>query len=168
MKTTWLCGKLAYKIFYNRYLVGRLLALVTDPPTASVDPVAFYAYMSKPEPNPSNHFTLIFDVVRTNLGNGYNKHSGTFVAPSAGAYVITWTINTSPHGAHHINLMVNSAIAGGTLTDTEETGDYDSDSNTAVLVLNQGDSVNLRITYPSVGILYADSRAFTSFSGWKL
>nr|XP_022317093.1 uncharacterized protein LOC111120578 isoform X2 [Crassostrea virginica] len=146
----------------------RLLALVTDPPTASVDLVAFYAYMSKPEPNPSNHFTLIFDVVRTNLGNGYNKHSGTFVAPSAGAYVITWTINTSPHGAHHINLMVNSAIAGGTLTDTEETGDYDSDSNTAVLVLNQGDSVNLRITYPSVGILYADSRAFTSFSGWKL
>ena len=64
--------------------------------------------------------------------------------------------------------MVNSAIAGGSLTDTQETGDYDSDSNTAVLVLNQGDSVNLQITYPNAGVLFADSRAFTSFSGWKL
>ncbi|XP_052688839.1 uncharacterized protein LOC128167271 [Crassostrea angulata] len=134
-----------------------------------VEPVAFYAYMSKSEPTPSNHHSLIFDVLKTNLGNGYNKFSGTFVAPFAGAYVFTWTINTNPHGAHFINLMVNNAIVGGTLTDTQEANDYDSDSNTAVVVLSQGDSVSLRTTSASDRAqIYADVHAFTSFSGWRL
>ena len=134
-----------------------------------MEPVAFYAYMSKPEPAPSYHHTLIFDVAKTNLGNGYSKHSGTFVAPSAGVYVFTWTINSGVHGSHAINLMVNSAVAGGTLTDTQDTNDYDSDSNTAVLVLNQGDNVNLRTTQPSDRtVINADNHAFTSFCGWKL
>ena len=148
---------------------GRLLALVTDPSPTPVEPVAFYAYMSKSEPAPSNHHTLIFDVAKTNLGHGYNKYSGTFVAPSAGAYVFTWTINTNPHGAHFINLMVNNAVVGGTLTDTQAADDYDSDSNTAVVALNQGDSVNLRTTGSSDRAeIYVDIHAFTCFSGWRL
>lgn len=134
-----------------------------------VEPVAFYAYMSKSEPTPSNHHALVFDVLKTNLGNGYNKYSGTFVAPYAGAYVFTWTININPHGAHWINLMVNDAIVGGTLADTQVTDDFDSDSNTALVVLNQGDSVILRTTSGSDRAdIYADSRAFTSFAGWRL
>lgn len=134
-----------------------------------VEPVAFYAYMSKSEPTPSNHHSLIFDVLKTNLGNGYNKFSGTFVAPYAGAYVFTWTINTNPHGAHFINLMVNNAIVGGTLTDTQDANDYDSDSNTAVVVLSQGDSVSLRTTGASDRAeIYADMHAVTSFAGWRL
>ncbi|XP_065921924.1 C1q-related factor-like [Magallana gigas] len=134
-----------------------------------VEPVAFYAYMSKSEPTPSNHHSLIFDMLKTNLGNGYNKFSGTFVAPSAGAYVFTWTINTNPHGAHWINLMVNNVIVGGTVSDTQDTADFDSDSNTAVVVLDQGDSVNLRTTLPSDrAVLVADVHAFTSFAGWRL
>eukprot|EP00105_Crassostrea_gigas_P036309 XP_019920457.1 PREDICTED: complement C1q tumor necrosis factor-related protein 3 [Crassostrea gigas] len=134
-----------------------------------VEPVAFYAYMSKSEPTPSNHHALVFDVLKTNLGNGYNKFSGTFVAPFAGTYVFTWTINTNPHGAHFINLMVNNAIVGGTLADTQDTADFDSDSNTAVVVLSQGDSVILRTTYNSDRAdIYADSHAFTSFAGWRL
>uniref|UniRef100_A0A8W8LA66 C1q domain-containing protein n=1 Tax=Magallana gigas TaxID=29159 RepID=A0A8W8LA66_MAGGI len=132
------------------------------------EPVAFYAYMSKPEPTPSNHHSLIFDVLKTNIGNGYNKFSGTFVAPSAGAYVFTWTINTNPNGAHWINLMVNNAIVGGNLCDTQGAVSYDSDSNTVVVVLSQGDSVNLRTTYQSRTDIYADSYAFTTFAGWRL
>ncbi|XP_034310969.2 complement C1q-like protein 3 [Magallana gigas] len=134
-----------------------------------VEPVAFYAYMSKSEPTPSNHHALVFDVLKTNLGNGYNKYSGTFVAPYAGTYVFTWTININPHGAHWINLMVNDAVVGGTLADTQVTGDFDSDSNTAVVVLSQGDSVILRTTSASdTANIHVDSRAFTTFAGWRL
>ena len=35
--------------------------------------VAFYAYLGKNEINIGLHHSLIFDVVITNLGNGYNK-----------------------------------------------------------------------------------------------
>jgi hypothetical protein len=134
-----------------------------------VEPVAFYAYLSKSEPAPSIHHTLIFDVVKTNLGNGYNKYSGTFVAPTAGAYVFTWTINANPHGAHWINLLVNNAVVGGTLTDTQDANDFDSDSSTVVVALDQGDSVNLRSAQASDrAAIYADSEAFTCFSGWRI
>jgi hypothetical protein len=34
--------------------------------------------MSSDEDHPGKHHTLIFDVVRTNAGNGYNKFSGLF------------------------------------------------------------------------------------------
>lgn len=65
--------------------------------------------------------------------------------------------------------MVNNAIVGGTLADTQDTADFDSDSNTAVVVLSQGDSVILRTTYNSDRAdIYADLHAFTSFAGWRL
>ncbi|XP_061167826.1 C1q-related factor-like [Saccostrea echinata] len=126
--------------------------------------------MSKSEPTPSNHHTLIFDVIKTNLGNGYSKYSGTFTAPAAGTYVFTWTINTSPGGAHYLNLLVNGDIAGGTLTDTEDTNDFDSDSSTIVLVLNKGDNVNMRTTAATErsAYIYVDVYAVTSFAGWRI
>ena len=165
------CLKIPIIRYCKRYFVGRQRSPRPGHRSilAPVEAVAFYAYMSKPEPAPSNHHTLIFDVAKTNLGHGYNKYSGTFVAPSAGIYVFTWTINTNPHGAHYINLMVNNAVVGGSLTDTQDANDYDSDSNTAVIVLNQGDNVNLRTTYTSDRtVINADNHAFTSFCGWKL
>ena len=65
--------------------------------------------------------------------------------------------------------MVNNAVVGGSLTDTQAADDYDSDSNTAVVALNQGDSVNLRTTSASDRAeIYADIHAFTCFSGWRI
>ena len=52
VKITQLIRKLHNIKYCKRYFAGRLLALVTDPPPAHVEPVAFYAYMSKPEPAP--------------------------------------------------------------------------------------------------------------------
>lgn len=51
--------------------------------------VAFHAYMSQNEPNPSLHHALIFEVVKTNVGCGHDELSGMFTAPSPGVYVFT-------------------------------------------------------------------------------
>lgn len=51
--------------------------------------IAFYAYMSANEPNPSLHHALIFDAVKTNVGGGHNQFSGMFSTPTTGLYVFT-------------------------------------------------------------------------------
>ncbi|XP_061178343.1 complement C1q tumor necrosis factor-related protein 3-like [Saccostrea echinata] len=148
----------------------RLLLPITDSPSTTpvpVDPVAFYAYMSANEASPSAHFTLKFDVVKTNLGNAYSKHSGTFVAPVSGAYVFTYTIYAQTRGAIFLNLFVNDAVFGGSISDTQETGDWDSETSTVVVSLNKGDDVNIRTTQASSTIL-SYHEAKTTFAGWKI
>ncbi|XP_063411322.1 uncharacterized protein LOC134694250 [Mytilus trossulus] len=69
--------------------------------------VAFYAYMSNPENNPSVHLTLIYDVSVTNVGNGYNHVTGIFTAPTSGVYVFIWVTRVLS-GEHSTQLMINN------------------------------------------------------------
>ncbi|XP_061167321.1 cerebellin-3-like [Saccostrea echinata] len=133
-------------------------------------PIAFYAYMSKSEHNPSNHHMLIFDTIKTNLGGGYNRHSGMFSAPVAGLYVFTWTIYTGEHGKTAFAIYVNDDIVSSCFGETDgNSRDYDSETGTIVVPLNQHDDVYIRsvmacTTYiPSI-----DWHARTTFAGWKL
>jgi hypothetical protein len=146
-----------------------LLLPHTDGPTpVPVGLVAFYAYMSANEAPPSNHFTLKFDVVKTNVGGAYNQHSGTFVSPDTGIYVFTYTIFSQARGAIWLNIFVNEDIYGGSISDTQEAGDYDSETATIVASLNKGDSVNVRATQASTAAVLSSGQAKTSFSGWKI
>ncbi|XP_062617216.1 complement C1q-like protein 2 [Saccostrea cucullata] len=133
-------------------------------------PIAFYAYMSKSEHNPSNHHMLIFDTITTNLGGGYNRHSGMFSAPATGLYVFTWTIYTGEHGKTAFAIYVNDDIVSSCFGETDgNSRDYDSETGTIVVSLNQHDDVYIRsimacTTYvPSI-----DWHARTTFAGWKL
>uniref|UniRef100_A0A8W8M301 C1q domain-containing protein n=1 Tax=Magallana gigas TaxID=29159 RepID=A0A8W8M301_MAGGI len=82
-------------------------------PALTESVVAFYAYMSTTESNPSTHHTIIYDHEVTNIGNGYNRHSGTFIAPVDGVYVFSWTIFMSVPGEYmSIELTLNSQPVG--------------------------------------------------------
>ncbi|XP_076115771.1 uncharacterized protein LOC143083404 [Mytilus galloprovincialis] len=130
---------------------------------------AFYAYLSKNEPHPSNHHQLIFDEVKTNLGNGYSKFTGTFTVPTAGVYVFTYKLYTGNHGAIHFDLLVNDAIYDSTYGETDDvSGDYDSDSGTIVVAVNQGDNVYLRSYEDCTGTVLGYRSAKSTFAGWKL
>jgi cell division protein FtsB len=136
---------------------------------ASPEPIAFYAYMSANEPNPSLHHPLIFDVVKTNLGAGYDDFSGMFTAPSAGVYVFSWTVYTGLRGDTSFAVYVNHDIVGGTFGDTDEALDSDSDSGTMVVSLNARDHVYMRSSRTSsTNVLSMVYSLRTSFAGWKL
>nr|CBX41665.1 putative C1q domain containing protein MgC1q16 [Mytilus galloprovincialis] len=130
---------------------------------------AFYAYMSKDEPHPSAHHQLIFDEVKTNLGNGYSKFTGTFTVPTAGVYVFSYTLYTGNHGAINFDIHVNDAIYDSIYGETDDvSADYDSDSGTIVVALNQGDKVYLRSNKDCTGIVLGGRYAKSTFAGWKL
>ena len=81
-------------LFRNADAVGTSGKVHTGMSRLAPGPVAFYAYLSHSEPNPSLNHALIFDSVKTNVGGGYNEYSGMFTAPSSGVYVFTWAIYT--------------------------------------------------------------------------
>lgn len=66
--------------------------------------------MNRDQETPSPRHTLFFDVVRTNLGNHYNKSSGIFTAPHSGTYVFTWTAYCFAGGHTYLQLVVNAKL----------------------------------------------------------
>ena len=72
--------------------------------------VAFFAYLSKNWNTLRKHTTLVYDVVNLNDGNGYNKATGTFTAPSSGLYV--FHVSTGAYDRTHaaIELIVNGNV----------------------------------------------------------
>jgi hypothetical protein len=135
----------------------------------SPEPIAFYAYMSHDEPRPSNHHSLIFDVVKTNLGGGYNKYSGMFTAPNSGVYVFTWTIYSYVLGRTQFQIYVNDDVVDSTFGETDDIGDSDSDSGTMVVSLNAHDNVYIRSAVAcTTNIMSMSYNTRTSFAGWKL
>lgn len=133
------------------------------------EPVAFYSYMASNEPNPSLHHAIIFDVVKTNVGGGYNEYSGMFTAPSSGVYVFTWTIYTGNHGQTQFNIYVNHNVYDSTFGETDNNQhDYDSDSGTMVVSLNAHDNVYIRSAMACTTYVYSGELARSTFAGWKI
>ncbi|CAC5407701.1 unnamed protein product [Mytilus coruscus] len=88
--------------------------------TNPVNPVAFYAYMNTHEANLGRHQTLIFDMVKTNLGSSYSKHTGVFSTPEHGTYVFTWTITSDINSYIFSEILINSDPFGSIISKSEE------------------------------------------------
>jgi hypothetical protein len=127
--------------------------------------------MSSDEINPSKHHTLIFDVVRTNAGNGYNKFSGLFTASVSGLYVLTCSITMNgPDAFASYEIIKNSDIEGTFIVDAQHTGDYQSCSMAVVVSLEVGDVLFVRTssTYTPYGNVASNGIEWSSFAGWRI
>lgn len=124
--------------------------------------------MSASEKSPSTHHTLVFDVAKTNVGNGYNHFTGVFTAPRDGIYVFVWVIRM--HVAEHsTELMIDSDVYGATFL-RAKSNDDGSVSGTVVAEVSSGQSVYVRIhsTYAGDGDVLSNVHGQPSFSGWLL
>ena len=134
-------------------------------------PIAFYAYMSSDEVNPSKHHTLIFDIVKTNAGNGYNKFTGMFTAPVSGSYALTCSITMDGPGAYaSYEIIKNADIEGTFFVDADTTDDYKSSSMTVVVSLEVGDVLFVRTssTYTPHGNVVSKYTFRSSVAGWRI
>jgi hypothetical protein len=133
--------------------------------------VGFYAYLSTTENHPSTHHTLIFDVVKTDVGFGYSRFTGAFSAPVEGTYVFSWTVIADFYSYIHTEIVMNASSFGHLLTDGEEIHDIHASSKTIVKYLNQGDIVFIRThsSMQSKGNIYSGPLfGESSFCGWKV
>lgn len=94
-----------------------------------------------------------------------------FSAPVDGTYVLTWTMISDYHGYVNSQIVVNTQVFTGMITNSEEVSDRHSSTRVIVVHLNHNDKVFIR-THPTAhggGNVYSgDPDGKPSFSGWKL
>ena len=156
-------------MFNNRFffIIGRLLQK-SDPVTSST--VAFFAQMSSkiPASEATRNHVMVFDVVKTNAGNGYHPSTGVFIVPESGIYVFSWSFRNSDRHYHSTELMVNKTVESVIHLHTGA-GSWLSGTGVAVLHVNKGDDVYVRISALShYGDIHSDNYGRSSFTGWKL
>ncbi|XP_061193432.1 uncharacterized protein LOC133201660 [Saccostrea echinata] len=151
--------------------VERIQKRLLSPPTTSHGSIAFYAYMSAWLPSPNTHQVLVFDDVKTNIGNAYHPSTGLFIVPESGVYVFTWTFRMGGSRDHSIQLLINKDVFGTLYLQTVN-GLEAQETGIVVAHVNAGDDVYVRthatLTLGTSDYIQSNSYGRTSFAGWKL
>lgn len=117
----------------------------------------------------TKHKTLVYDMVETNAGHGYDVNSGKFTAPESGLYVFHTT--TTSYDRSHISIEVvkNGKVKDIAWADSMGHDDRAVASTMTILNLKKGDIVQIRVGEAYAGN-YLESNQYTrmSFSGFKL
>ena len=131
--------------------------------------VAFSAYLSMSSHYVSGH-TVKYDQVLTNYGNGYNKYTGVFSAPTTGVYLLTFSIATVQGNSHiRVKLVYNNSNIADASADPGHASHVDMGGNTVIVDLTAGQSVWLEVYDSANGQMASSSRdRYATFSGVKL
>ncbi|XP_078336953.1 uncharacterized protein LOC144626557 [Crassostrea virginica] len=144
--------------------------LLVQPSQVIPTPVAFYAQRSSSieASEVTANLVIVFDVVKTNAGNGYHPSTGIFIVPESGMYVFSWSFQNGNNVHDSTQLMVNNNEEGLIHLHTSA-GNWITGTGVAVLHVNKGDDVYVRITSLShTGGIISNSFGRSSFTGWKL
>ena len=128
--------------------------------------VAFSAYLDHEIYHMGIGHTVKCNQVLLNEGNHYNTFTGIFTVPQTGVYLITFSFGVrSNNDLTHVRLMVNNreiVDAAGQVTGTFQRS---SSSNTAIIKLNQGESVWLENEVNDSEVMGGTQWRWTTFSG---
>ena len=130
--------------------------------------VAFFAYISKNLSKLGKHTILVYDVVNLNDGNGYNKATGTFTAPSSGLYVLHVSTGAYDKTQASIQLVLNGNVRNIGWADSANHDDRTFATTVTPLRLKKGDVVSTRIGRAGGRYIESTSSIRTSFSGVKI
>ena len=132
--------------------------------------IGFYAYIDHNEIM-GKHKVMVFNVAKTNTGQGYSTHSGVFTAPVSGLYAFSCSLYPSHLSIGSFHILANDDVVATMFTDSDS-GNWDvsASSTTMVLSLNQGDEVYVRSvdTYNNRNTIEGSTLAKSSFSGWLI
>ena len=128
--------------------------------------VAFSAYLDHNIQHMGTGHTIKCNKVLLNDGNHYNAFTGTFTVPQTGVYLLTFNFDIwTSYGSTRVRLVVNNReIVDATGTVKASSKDLMS-GNTAIIKLNQGESVWLENELNNGEVVSGSHYRWTTFSG---
>jgi hypothetical protein len=111
-----------------------------------------------------NSGTLVFPVVIHNIGDGYNRHTGVFTAPTEGHYVFFVTVVEYDKQHLYVDIVLNGSSKVRAYGHSNAA--YQTGANMVVLKLQRGDTVWVRLA--SGKGYWTHSVPLTTFSGFLL
>ena len=145
---------------------GKIMLSKRDTPTEGV---AFSAYLDHVIYHMGVGHTIKCNQVLLNDGNHYNSFTGIFTVPQTGVYLLTFSFSISNINDHtEVRLLVNNREIVDAVG--QVTGSYQrlSSSNTAILKLNQGESVWLESIINDSEVISGPNYRRTTFSGFLI
>ncbi|KAK3084572.1 hypothetical protein FSP39_015644, partial [Pinctada imbricata] len=130
--------------------------------------VSFYAHLSKNLAGIGVHHPIVFDTVRYNDGNAYNKVDGEFTANVPGTYFFIWTISARDRTYMETELVVNGVVFGHVIGDAADHDDWGVATGFVIVRLNLNDTVWIRSGPVNNGQLTGTGYGTTSFGGYLL
>uniref|UniRef100_A0A3B4T704 C1q domain-containing protein n=1 Tax=Seriola dumerili TaxID=41447 RepID=A0A3B4T704_SERDU len=143
------------------------LNALTDVSSTSVSKMAFTAALGSSVGPFEQDTPLKYQRILSNIGSGYNPATGIFTAMTRGLYYFSYTMYNNNSGQPNsvASLMMNSQKVVSTW-DTVGDDSQDSATNAAVVQLEAGDSVFVKLYANRV--LYDDGYYYNTFSGFLL
>ncbi|KAL3852117.1 hypothetical protein ACJMK2_015800 [Sinanodonta woodiana] len=127
------------------------------------NPVVFSAAMQNNIPLIGIGQELIFDTVRTNIGNGYDVRHGTFTAPVNGVYEFSFSAHVEGANVIGLDLKRNGVVIARSRTSQDTNGYFNMATNTVAVELQAGDDVWIEHTTADNNLIFG--RSMTAFSG---
>lgn len=126
--------------------------------------IAFNAVISKTLLYDRNTpVNIVYDTVLYDTHGAYSSQSGVFTAPYKGLYIFTWTTFVAAGKILDTELIVNGTRKGLGNCNNEGNPGYENCANTVPVVLEAGDTVNVRSTTGN----YVHGPEWSSFKGWR-
>nr|CBX41701.1 putative C1q domain containing protein MgC1q52 [Mytilus galloprovincialis] len=129
--------------------------------------VAFMAKNSADLQNTPSKSVVVYNIVITNIGNGYDSSSGIFFAPSNGVYTFSWTVLTHSGKYFHTYLALNGKLIARNYTGAKGVADHASGSQNVVIEVKKDDKVFIKVQDGYTG-KFMFGNSWSTFSGYKL
>ena len=134
---------------------------------ANTSHIAFSTYLGHYILHAAPGHTIKCDQIFLNDGNVYNSHTGIFTGTVTGVYLFTFSIAVYDHGRWvGVKLVVDNRNIVDSVVGTDGTSDDKMVGDTAILQLNENESVWLEAYASPGGELVGSSNSrMTTFSG---
>ena len=128
--------------------------------------IAFFTTVKTAIEHTTAYQTIVFEDVKTNIGNGYNATSGIFTASTDGVYVFSTTILTCSGCLASVWFYKNDDFISGLYVngapDTEP-----STAETIIMELTRGDQMRVKIADAKDRVIGTHYTTFAGFLLWE-